>query len=311
VPDPAAPILVALDPGSPPEASERLAVVLARAMGAEVVLGTVFPIIRLRSYVHSRRYERLLREEAERFLEERADRWRAGGTGIPVRTASTGSPSAARGLHALAREQGAALVVVGPSHRHGAGWTVPGPMGSRFAHGAPCPVAAATGRIPDRLDRIGAAFAPTDEGRAALRTAAALAERSGASLRAISVAGPLPWMDIVQPAFEGETLPELYGGHLAFELESAVRDLPSAVTVESEVPAGAPAEVLAAATEQLDLLVCGSHGYGPLGEVVLGSLSRDLLERADCPLLIVPRAAAADEAPAAQARDSQSRSLSA
>ena len=122
-----------------------LAVAFARATGAGVILGAVFPIIPLRSYVHSRRYERLLREEADRLLESRADRWREAGTGIPVRTACTGSPSAARGLHALAREHGAALVVVGPSRRHGAGWTFPGPMGTRFAHGAPCPVAVVHG----------------------------------------------------------------------------------------------------------------------------------------------------------------------
>jgi nucleotide-binding universal stress UspA family protein len=306
----AAPILVALDPGSPCAATEQLALAFARATGAEVVLATVFPIIPLRSYVHSRHYERLLHEEADRLLESRAVRWRAAGTGIPVRTACTGSASAARGLHALAREQGAALVVVGPSHRRGAGWTFPGPMGTRFAHGAPCPVAIAVGRVPERLERIGVAFAPTDEGRAALRATAALAGRCGAVVRAISVAGALPWMDVTLPEFDGATLPELYAGHLAYELEAAARALPLGVTVETELAAGVPAEVLATASAGLDLLVCGSHGYGALGEVVLGSTSHELLATASCPVLIVPRAAATADA-TGQARDAQSRSLSA
>jgi nucleotide-binding universal stress UspA family protein len=170
-------------------------------------------------------------------------------------------------------------------------------------------VAVAAGRVPERLERIGVAFVPTDEGRAALRAAVALADRCGASVRAVSVAGALPWMDVVQPGFDGATLPELYAGHLSYELDAAVRAMPSGVTIESEVLAGVPAEVLAATGAELDLLVCGSHGYGPLGEVVLGSTSHDLLALSSCPVLIVPRAAAGEDA--AQARDSQSRSLSA
>jgi nucleotide-binding universal stress UspA family protein len=111
-------------------------------------------------------------------------------------------------------------------------------------------------------------------------------------------------MDIVEPAFEGATLPELYAGHLSYELETAVGGLPSGLTVETDVPAGDVVEALAAASAGLDLLVCGSRGHGPLGEVVLGSTSHALLAAARCPLLLVPRTAA-------QARASQSRSLSA
>lgn len=305
-----APILVALDPELPSEDAEGLARTLASVHGAGVVLGTVFPIINLHSRVNARHFERLLREEAHRFLAGRADRWRAESPSIPVSTRTVGSPSAAHGLHRLARETGAATVVVGPSRRHGPGLTFPGPMATRFAHAAPCPVAVATGRIPERLGSIGIAFVAADDGRVALQVAASLAERCGASLRAVSVTGPLPWMDVVQPAFDGETLSELYGGHLAFELEKAVEALPADLVVELETPAGDPAEVLAAASGELDLLVCGSRGHGPIGEVVLGSTSHRLLEVAQCPVLIVPRATAeADEPPQTRAR--QSRSLSA
>ena len=309
MPDGPAPILLALDPSAPCEDAERLAALLARTFGAAVILATVFPVIHLRSYVHSRRYARLLQEEAERFLDERAKRWREARGNISITTACTGSPSAAHGLHELARDLRAGLVVVGPSRRHGAGQKLPGPMGSRFAHGAPCPVAVATGRIPERLERVGVAFTPTDDGRAALEAGAALAARSGATLAAISVAGPLPWLDVVQPEFEGETLPELYAGHLAYELEEAVAALPADVVADVEVPAGDAVEALAAASADLDLIVCGSRGRGAVGETVLGSTSHALLGAARCPVLLVPRAARPD-APH-QTRVSQSRSLSA
>jgi nucleotide-binding universal stress UspA family protein len=305
-----APILVALDPELPSEDAERLARTLARAHGNGVVLGTVFPVFNLHTRVSARHFERLLREEADRFLAGRVERWRAEASDVPVEARTIGSPSAAHGLHRLARETGAAIVVVGPSRRHDAGLTFPGPMAARFAHAGPCPVVAATGRIPERLDRIGVAFVPADDGRAALRVAASLAERCGASLRAVSVAGPLPWMDIVQPEFDGETLAELYGGHLAFELEKALEMLPPGVVAELETPAGDPVQMLAAASGELDLLVCGSRGHGPLGEVVLGSTTHDLLEVARCPVLIVPRAGSEPDDPR-QTRARQSRSLSA
>ena len=42
---------------------------------------------------------------------------------------------------------------------------------------------------------------------------------------------------------------------------------------------------------EVDLLVCGSRGRGPLGRVVLGSVSAGVLRKARCPVLVVPRGA--------------------
>ena len=55
-----------------------------------------------------------------------------------------------------------------------------------------------------------------------------------------------------------------------------------------------PVAALTEASAGLDLLVCGSRGYGPLRSVLLGSVSRRLSHVARCPLLIVPRGAAVD-----------------
>ncbi len=290
-------VLAALDPTAPSEPAEQLGLVLARATGAELVLGTVFPIIHLRSRVPTRHYESLLRREADRFLSERADVLRDAAPGVAVSRRATGSYSAARGLHGLARELGADLVVLGPSRRHGAGRSIPGPMGSRFAHGAPCPVVVASGGPPpERLGAVGAAFVPTADGESALRAAAALAAGAGASLRVIAVAAPLPWMDLVEPGFDGASLSELHRGHVASELERAVAELTGPTTVGAEVAEGDPVEVLREASSELDLLVCGSRGHGAAGEVVLGSVSHALLGAARCPVLIVPRSAPSSRA---------------
>ena len=149
-------ILVALDAEAPAAEAEQLALTFARATGAELVLGTVFPIVGLHSRVHARRYERLLREEAERFLAERADALRAHGGGeVTIATRAVGSCSAGRGLHRLARQERAGLVVLGPSRRSRAGRVLPGPMAGRLAHDAPCPVAVASaGYEAGELSRI-------------------------------------------------------------------------------------------------------------------------------------------------------------
>ena len=60
---------------------------------------------------------------------------------------------------------------------------------------------------------------------------------------------------------------------------------------------GDPAAVLEAESGELDLLVLGSRGYGPLRSVILGSVSAAAVEGAACPIVVTPRvdSAMADE----------------
>jgi len=163
-------------------------------------------------------------------------------------------------------------------------------MGSRLAHDASCPVAVAPeGYEGAVFARIGVAYAATPDGDQALDAAAALALAAGASLEAIAVDAPLPWLDLVQPEFDGVTLQAAYRGHLAHALDEAVRALPHRPVIEKRVLSGEPIELLTAESAELDLLVCGSRGHGPLGTVLLGSVSHALLETARCPVLVIPR----------------------
>jgi hypothetical protein len=62
-------------------------------------------------------------------------------------------------------------------------------------------------------------------------------------------------------------------------------------------------EELAELGAEVDLLIVGSHGYGPLRRVMLGSTSVNLQARARGPLLIIPRGTR--YAPAADGETSQ------
>ncbi len=55
---------------------------------------------------------------------------------------------------------------------------------------------------------------------------------------------------------------------------------------------GLAGEELAAFGDELDILVVGSRGYGPVRRLVLGSTSAYLEHHARCSLLVLPRAAA-------------------
>ena len=43
------------------------------------------------------------------------------------------------------------------------------------------------------------------------------------------------------------------------------------------------------ADRAVDLLVCGSRGYGPVRRVLLGTVSAALLRQASVPVLVTPR----------------------
>ena len=73
------------------------------------------------------------------------------------------------------------------------------------------------------------------------------------------------------------------------ELAQAVSGLDADIDVTETLLDGDPQALLARASGQLDLLVVGSRGYGPLRAVLLGSVSGALVRSAESPLVVVPR----------------------
>jgi nucleotide-binding universal stress UspA family protein len=73
-------------------------------------------------------------------------------------------------------------------------------------------------------------------------------------------------------------------------MSAGVAAVPEACSAGGEVVSGEPQEVLAAASTDLDLLVCGSRGHGPMQTLLLGGVSHAIVRGAACPVLIVPPA---------------------
>ena len=85
---------------------------------------------------------------------------------------------------------------------------------------------------------------------------------------------------IVAPAL-GDGIDVMLG-----EATSRMHELPG---VEGRAVYGLAGEELAAFGDEVDILVVGSRGYGPVRRLVLGSTSDYLERHARCSLLVLPR----------------------
>lgn len=146
------------------------------------------------------------------------------------------------------------------------------------------------------IQTIGAAFAPTPEGREALRVAAELVRAGSARLRAITVLDPKHAAEHSSAAagLHGDIDPAEAPAarHRLDEeadLRAAVDGLGDDIDSEVDILFNDPADGLLAAARHVDLLVMGSRGRGPLRAAILGSVSHSVSRRAPCPVVILPR----------------------
>lgn len=204
--------------------------------------------------------------------------------------------SPARALHAAAEAQHADVLVLGSSHRGRLGRALLGGTAERVVQGAPCAVAVAPRgyTAPDALRRVGIAYDAGVESRAALRFAADVTVALEGALTVLTVAEPLNTS--LYPSAEamlGEDVQESLIAARQRILDEAVAETPPDAQARGEILHGSPTKALAAAAEDLDLLVLGSREYGPVGAVLLGSVSRGLLRDAPSPVVVLPRSVSA------------------
>jgi nucleotide-binding universal stress UspA family protein len=218
--------------------------------------------------------------------------------GIPYEMRALENSSAARALHEEAERDDAGLIVVGSSRKSGLGKVLPGSTAIRLLHGAPCPVTVVPvgWTLEGPLSSIGVAYVDTDEGREALRGAHALARRAGATLRVITVVKVSASMHFETESEDagraGKSLADVEGEHRLVaerQLRDVVEKLGAGVAIEVEAVIGDPAEAIVEFSNGVDLLVCGSRGYGPARAVLLGGVSRHVVSEAHCPVIVLPR----------------------
>lgn len=216
---------------------------------------------------------------------------------LHTETRAVASQAPARALYEAAADDDALMVVIGSDHRGALGRVLPGSAGRSLLHGAPCAVVVAPKGYAEqdehRLVRIGVAFDGSPESWTALETGIGLTARLHGSILLVAAAMP------PQYGYGSLTL-IAEGGHENAErskhrtLRMAAERIPAGMQSDTRLLNGDPVHVIAEVTEELDLLLMGSRGYGPLRRTLLGSVAAGVIARAACPVAVLPRAAGTD-----------------
>jgi len=279
------PILV----GLAPERGDLAPLIL----GAALARGTGAPLIALAAYLHDPITNAVSGGTVDDDLRSDAlGKLQAMTAGSEADLLVSGGPSPARVLHDTAQRLHAAMIVVGSTSQGPLGRITPGTTAERLLHGAPCPVAVTTTDLPAdwQLRRIGVGFLDIDEGHAALRAAAALARSAGGTLHATTAIEPLDWTGtaIIAP-YRNDGLVESTRETAQHQLDQALELIEPDIQAGSDIVIARAADALIELSSHVDLLVCGSRGYGPLRSVLIGGATHQLLRHAHCPVVIVPR----------------------
>jgi nucleotide-binding universal stress UspA family protein len=268
-----------------------LAARLAPQFGGELVAVYAYPYDLFVSRGATPDFESIMHGNAEDTLMGELER-----TNVVAHAAGVPDGSPGRALHLAAKRHQADLIVVGSAHRGAIGRVLAGDVTMGTLHGAECPVVVAPRGFAERgsqLRTIGVGFDGSPEARAATELARELATAAGARLKVIRVLEPPPpggpalgydadWAERAEERRE----------EVQAELDALLADLGDIAT--GEVVVGDPTTELAYAGNQLDLLVTGSRGYGPVRRLMLGSTSAKLVRGAPCPVLVLTRGAEAE-----------------
>jgi nucleotide-binding universal stress UspA family protein len=218
---------------------------------------------------------------------------------LEAETVIVDAESPGEGLHQVIERDLPLALVVGPARGGCPGRIALGDVGSSLLSGSGCAIAVAPSGYASRRDRhlstIAVGFDGSKQSWAALHAAGSIAARRQASLLLLAVAPPPHYgYAAVLAVLSAREVEDAGRRGKEKVLEEALETIPPGITAESRILAGDPPDALAKASEEVDLLMLGSRGYGPLRRTSLGGVSGALMRSASCPVLILPRDAGED-----------------
>ena len=291
-----APILAAFSPDTAERGPVEFAIAAARVTGAPLVVAAVHQHTRDRkigggddpSDSNAQSVEALKKELAERGVE--AD----------VRVYE--DSSVAKGLEDAIEDLKPELAVLGATDKGRTSSKLLGSTAAKVIHEAACPVAVVPhgyARPEGGVQRIAVAFSPSPEGYEAIQAGVALARAGGAKLRVITAREPETGETsgesmMAHEHHDTDSRSALAARHrldAASLLREAVDENAGGLEVETDVFGEDPADAIVGVSRHADLIIMGSRARAPRRALVLGSVSRQVVERAECPVVVLPHGA--------------------
>lgn len=230
---------------------------------------------------------------------------------VPAEARSIGSGVVA-GLVELSKE--ADLIVLGNRGRGRLRGALLGSAAFSVVMHAECPVAITRGSLrplpsPDYPIVVGTDGSPSSE--AAVDEAARLAAETGAPLRivvAYDAPSNSPWLvatypgevkeagdknvwtrQVFDPDLEGTSAEQRQreAAGIARAAADRVAGAHPEVAIDLAVVAGRPERAIVEAAEEASIIVVGARGRGDFASLLLGSVSRDVIQHADCTVYVV------------------------
>lgn len=285
-------IVIAVDTGERTLDALALGRLLATATGAGAMVVSIFPHMPLADPADPQLVN--ARDDAGRILAELAAQMGLEHAEAEVRPGNL----AARELQHMTERPDTGLIVVGSTTRGPLRRVLIGGVGERLLAGAACPVAIAPrgyGDAPRRpLARLGVGLDGSEEAQTALEAAVTLAESAGAGLRVITAFQALAFGGARIAALSSSSANQVMRMELQAVHERALAAARERVEATGLFTDGTADQALLEESAELDLLAVGSRGYGPLGAVLMGSVTAALARGAACPILVTPRGAQFD-----------------
>lgn len=201
-----------------------------------------------------------------------------------------GSPNVGAGLHAIADQVGADLLVVGSSERGRLTRTLLGNPTTETMAEADCPVAVAPLGYASRahaIARVGVAYDESPASEGAMSLGRRLAEDRGAELSAFGVVSPP----------RGPLEPRRHQIERSMVALTHARErIAEHEGFEARVACGRTVEQLAGFSDTVDIIVAGARGAGSLALLVHPSTTAALTRVVHCPLLVLTKGARVREA---------------
>ena len=286
-------VVIGFDGTDTGEDALALGVRLAEATGDRPVVATVHPASPPGVGHIDAEWVAVMHEQAQQTL-ERARAIVAKEVDAEFRDVPSGS--AAHGLDDLAEELDASVIVVGSGHGGPLRRITAGSTAERLLQGASTPVIVAPRGHREHatpgLSKVGCGFVDAPDGYEALRAATALAAQASARLEVYSVVARAAEFALFGGRDAQRTYTAAARESFGAALDRAIAAVCDAVPVTATLLEGDVVAALAALDDRdVDLLVVGSRGYGPIRRVLLGGTSARLVRRAACPVMVVPRCA--------------------